>query len=108
MSQLMDRILAKNIFIKYEGVIYDSKKKIFVPRFKTIFIPRSLKTTRNNPISPHNGPIKNCFLQTSYLSRASNETVQNSKSKTKEFSILCTLKWLENYKNCKGSHFTSP
>jgi hypothetical protein len=43
---------------------------------KTIFIPHSFKATRNNPTSPHDG----------------NETVQNSKSKSKKFSFLCTFK----------------
>jgi hypothetical protein len=36
---------------------------VFWPRLKTIFITRSLKTTRNNPTSPHNGPIKIFILQ---------------------------------------------
>jgi hypothetical protein len=40
----------------------------FWPRLKTIFIPRSLKTMRNNLISPPYGPIQNCFFtKSSYL-----------------------------------------
>ncbi len=37
------------------------KKYFSLPRFKTMFIPRSLKTMRNNPTFPHNVSIKNCL-----------------------------------------------
>jgi hypothetical protein len=34
-----------------------------LPILKIFFIPRSLKTTRNNRSSPHNGPIKKFFTK---------------------------------------------
>ncbi len=60
---------------------------------KFFFIPRSLKTTRNNRSSPHNGPIKKLYSPKSYyFCITNNEIIQNSKVKQKKFSFLCTLK----------------
>ncbi len=85
---LLDQILEKLFLANIKG-----SYMIFLPRLKTIFIPHSLKTTRNNPTSPHDGPIKKLFFtKTLYISITSNETVQNSKSKSKKFSFLCTFK----------------
>ncbi len=53
MDQILENLLLTNI---------KEIKKIW-PILKTIFIPRSLKTTLNNLSSPHNGPIKKIFLQ---------------------------------------------
>jgi hypothetical protein len=40
------------------------KRKKFLAYLEFFFfIPRSLKTTRNNRSSPHNGPIKKCFTK---------------------------------------------
>ncbi len=38
------------------------KKKVW-PILKKVFVPLSLKTTRNNRSSTHNGPINIVFLQ---------------------------------------------
>ncbi len=63
------------------------------PILKNFFIPRSLKTTRNNRSSPHIGPIKKNFPKSYYFCITNNETVQNSKSKPKKLSFfLCTFK----------------
>jgi hypothetical protein len=65
---------------------------------KTIFVPRSLKTKRNNPTSHHKCPNQKLFFsKPSYLSITSKETVKNSKSKSKKFSFLCTFKLLNFY-----------
>jgi len=58
---------------------------------KIFFIPRNPKTTRNNRSSPNNGPIKNFLLKSYYLCITNIEIVQNSKSKPKKFSFLCTF-----------------
>jgi hypothetical protein len=58
----MDRILEKQFLANIKGSYMMLKKKIFGPRLKTIFIPRSPRTTRKNRTSPHNGPIKKFFL----------------------------------------------
>ncbi len=48
------------------------------------FIPRSPRTTRNNRISPHNGPIKKFFaLKSYYLCITNKEITQIPKSKSK-------------------------
>ncbi len=59
-----------------------------------IFIPRSLKTTRNNCSSSHIGPIKKNFPENLivFLCITNNEIVEKSKSKPKKFSFLCTCK----------------
>ena len=38
------------------------EKKFFWPRLKTIFIPRSPRTTQKNRTSPKNDPIKKFFF----------------------------------------------
>jgi hypothetical protein len=69
------------------------KIKNFLAYLENFFVPNSLKTTRNNRRSPHNGPIKNFFLLKSYYLCITNiVTVQNSKSKPKKFSFLCAFK----------------
>jgi hypothetical protein len=52
----MDGISEKIFLANIKG-LYIIQKKIFLPRLKTIFNPRNLKTTRNIPTSPYNGPI---------------------------------------------------
>jgi hypothetical protein len=57
----MDRISKKQVLDYIKG---SKQNKIFFwPGSKIVFIPRSLRTTRNNHSSPHNGPIKNFFPQ---------------------------------------------
>ncbi len=69
------------------------KIKNFLAYLEIFFIPRSLKTTRNNHSFPHNGPIKKFFsLKSYFLGKTNTEIVQNSKSKPKKFSFLCTFK----------------
>ena len=73
------------------------KIKFFLAYLEKFFIPRSLKTTRNNRSSPHNGPITNFFSLKSYYFCITNiEIVQNSKAKPKNFSFLCTFNRMEN------------
>ncbi len=62
LSQLMDQILEKLFLANIKGS-YMISTNFFRPRLETIFIPLSLKTTRNNPTSPHNGPIKIFFTK---------------------------------------------
>jgi hypothetical protein len=82
--------LEKTIFSKYIGVKYHFFLNWL--RLTNFFIPRSLKTTRNNPTSSHNGTIKNVFFtKPPFLSITSNETVQNSKSKPKNFHSCVPL-----------------
>jgi hypothetical protein len=80
---------------KYLRVIYDKKKNLAY--LAIFFIPRSLKTTRNNRSSPQNGPIINFSLKSYYLCITNTEIVQNSKSKPKKFSFLCTFKPQEEH-----------
>ncbi len=47
----MGRILENLLLAKGQILAY----------LKQFFVPLSLKSTRNNPISPYNGPIKNFF-----------------------------------------------
>jgi hypothetical protein len=71
--------------------MYDFKK--IWPILKFFFIPRSLRTTRNNRSSPHNGPIKKKFsLKSYYLCITNIEIVQNSKSKPKKSHYCVPLR----------------
>ncbi len=65
-----------------------TKKKKFGLSWKFLFIPRSLKTTRNDRSSPHKGPNKKISPKSHYLFITNNEIVQNSKSKPKN-SYCC-------------------
>jgi hypothetical protein len=77
----------------FKGSYMIEKIKEFWPILKFFFVPRSLKTTRNYCSFPHNGSINKKISPKSYcLCITSNEIVQNSKSKPKQFSFLCTFK----------------
>jgi hypothetical protein len=83
------------------------KIKNFMAYLENLFIPRSLKTTRNNRSSPHNGLIKKFFsLKSYYLCITNTEIVQNSKSKPNKFSFLCTFKFPDKFRRffCSGHH----
>jgi hypothetical protein len=45
--------------------LYDLKNTVIkiLAHLENLFVPLSLKSTRNNRSSPHNGPIKNCLPQ---------------------------------------------
>jgi hypothetical protein len=61
--QLMDQIFEKLFLANIKGSYMILEKNIFLPWLKTIFIPRSHKTTRKNRTSPQNGTIKNFFVK---------------------------------------------
>ncbi len=65
--------------------------KKFWPTLKLFFIPRSLKTTRNNRSSPHNGPIKIFLMKSYYLCITNIEIVQKVKIEAKKILILVYL-----------------
>jgi hypothetical protein len=80
MDSILENLLLANI--KWLYMILKIKK--IWPILTIFFVPRSLKTTRNNLSSPHNGPIKQMFCPKSYyLCITNNEIGQNSKSEPK-------------------------
>jgi hypothetical protein len=97
--------LGKSIISKYKRVIYDLKNKKIFAYLEKFFVPLSLTTTRNNPTSPQNGPIKIFFTKSLYLSITNNEIAQNSKSKPKKFSFLCTFKDSSMFQKAKKYPF---
>jgi hypothetical protein len=56
----MDQILETLLLANIKGSYMILKKK-FLAYLEFFFSPRSLKTTRNNRSSPHNGHIKKNF-----------------------------------------------
>ncbi len=87
---LMDRILENLLLANISGSYMIIKIKNFLAYHENFFIPRSPRTMRNNRSSPHNK--KNVSLKSYYLCITNIEIVQNSKSKPKKFSFLCTFK----------------
>ncbi len=59
---------------------------------ESFFVPLSLKTPRNNPTSPHNGPIKILFYKILIFQHTNNDAIQNSKSEPKNSHYSVTLK----------------
>ncbi len=58
----MDQILENLLLANMKGSFMILKLNKFWPILKNVFVPLSLKTIRNNRISPQNGPIKKIFI----------------------------------------------
>ncbi len=64
----MDQILENLLLANIKGSYMILEIKMFLAYLENFFHSGSLKTTRNNRSSPHNGPIKKYFTQNLIIS----------------------------------------